>query len=221
MSAHSWWHGLLLRQRQRLFDLSCSVSFDSLAVLCPSYHPILQAPIAALHGSRLVCLAPAAPGGSRLDAARSIDLLAARDSVSFLARMRPEVASAAKELEAWVAHQQHGLDMAAGGGDMSTEKLLKVRGGGRGEGGAACTEACDAGWWRASMGGWECRRHLCASSACGCCLLHCFRSWMRCTSVRPGGVPPTCSLTSCARHAPHCRCETNVAAGLAGRGLPV
>ena len=87
----------------------------------------MQAPIAALHCGRLVCLAPAAPGGSRLDAAHSIDLLAARDSVCFLARMRPEVASAAKELEAWVFHQQHGLDLAAGGGEMSTEKLLKVR----------------------------------------------------------------------------------------------
>jgi dynein heavy chain len=86
----------------------------------------LPAPIAALHGGRLVCLAPTAPGGTRLDSARSIDLLAARESVSFLSRMRPEVAAAAKELEAWVAHQQHGLDLAAAGGDMSTEKLLKV-----------------------------------------------------------------------------------------------
>lgn len=89
----------------------------------------LQAPVAALHAGRLVCLVPAAPGGSRLDAARSIDLLAARESVSFLARMRPEVASAAKELEAWVALQQHGVGLATAGGEMSTDKLLKVRGG--------------------------------------------------------------------------------------------
>ncbi len=108
--------------RKRRF--CCSAAHASLDSSLFYIH--LQAPIAALHGGRLVCLAPSAPGGSRLDAARSIDLLAARESVSFLSCMRPEVAAATKELEAWLAHQQHGLDLAAAGGEMSTEKLLKV-----------------------------------------------------------------------------------------------
>lgn len=77
----------------------------------------------ALHGGQLVSLA-SAPGSSRLDVVRSLNLEHAAESVSFLAKMRPEVASAAKDLEAWVAKQQTGLDLAAKAD--STETLLKA-----------------------------------------------------------------------------------------------
>lgn len=78
-----------------------------------------------------MCLGTSAPGGPRLDAARSIDLLAARDAVAFLPKMRPEVASTVKDLEAWVGKQQTGLDLAARsssgeGLQGNTEQLLKV-----------------------------------------------------------------------------------------------
>lgn len=88
-----------------------------------------KAPLAALHDGRLLCLA-SAPGSSRLDVARTIDLLAGRESVSFLAKMRPEVASAVKDLEGWVAQQQLGLDLGAHPDSLaqSAEKLLKVGG---------------------------------------------------------------------------------------------
>ncbi|EFN60095.1 hypothetical protein CHLNCDRAFT_133411 [Chlorella variabilis] len=82
-----------------------------------------QTPLVALHGGQLVSLA-SAPGSSRLDVVRSLNLEHAAESVSFLAKMRPEVASAAKDLEAWVAKQQTGLDLAAKAD--STETLLKA-----------------------------------------------------------------------------------------------
>ena len=92
----------------------------------PPFAP--QAPLATLHGGQLVCLASAAPGGARWDVARCIDLLQARESVSFLTKMRPEVASAARDLEAWVARQQHGLGLAAHADSLqqSAETLLKA-----------------------------------------------------------------------------------------------
>lgn len=92
----------------------------------PPFAP--QAPHATLHGGQLVCLASAAPGGARWDVARCIDLLQARESVSFLTKMRPEVASAARDLEAWVARQQHGLGLAAHADSLqqSAETLLKA-----------------------------------------------------------------------------------------------
>ena len=104
--------------------------------------PRWQAALAALHGGRLVCLVPSAPGGARLDAARTINLQSARESAAFLPRMRAEVAAAAKELEAWVARQQTGLDLAGSGGEMSTEKLLRV--GARGAGWLCICVQCKA-----------------------------------------------------------------------------
>lgn len=96
--------------------------------ILPPCHP-LQAPLAALHDGHLLCLSTSA-GSTRLDMARSIDLLAARESVSFLAKMRPEVASAVKDLEGWVAKQQLGLDLGAHAESLgqSPDKLLKVGG---------------------------------------------------------------------------------------------
>jgi hypothetical protein len=92
----------------------------------PSLAP--QAPLATLHCGQLVCLVSAAPGGARWDVARCIDLLQARESVSFFNKMRPEVASAARDLEAWVARQQHGLGLAAHADSLhqSAETLLKA-----------------------------------------------------------------------------------------------